>query len=264
MHRPRIACQTITFGPDQGSRFPEVLDAVAAAGYDALEAGFRHLQPMPVATLKQLLAERDLHLAASHCGGNLEDPDQADGERRILDRMIATLAELGTELLLYSGLRYESDEQIRRAVDELNRAAETCARHGIRLLYHNHHWEFRDHGGKVMEALEAQRGALGFCPDLGWVYRGGEEVIPFLERVQDRLGGIHFKDFTGPEEGATIVELGEGTAPLAEAAAWLLQHKPDLYWIAEQDATELVPEEAVRRNRAFLEAQIPAEAAANG
>lgn len=252
----RIGCQTITWGEGQRERLPEVFAEAAAAGFSGLEIGYRHLRGIEPGTLRGMLAEHGLVLAASHIGGNLEDTSQADGERRLLDEVLDLLTAADCGLLMYSGLRDTGDaSELRRGVEALGRAAETCRTRGVRLLYHNHDWEFA-HGARVMDALRADASdALGFCPDVGWVDHGGADVLPFLESVKERIGAIHFKDFAPPGAPDPFVTLGAGVAPLRETAAWLRTAFPNGLWvIAEQDRVSegLSPAEAVRRNGAFL------------
>jgi hypothetical protein len=40
------ACQTITFGDEQNQPFPSIFDAIAAIGYEGVEIGFRHIEPI--------------------------------------------------------------------------------------------------------------------------------------------------------------------------------------------------------------------------
>ena len=90
----RLACQTITWGEEQRHHFPSVLSEVAAAGYEGVEIGFRHIRQTPPALLQDLLGENGLVLAASHLGGNLEDPAHADAERSFLEEALDYLDAL--------------------------------------------------------------------------------------------------------------------------------------------------------------------------
>lgn len=250
----RVACQTITWGEEQCHHFPAVFAEVAAAGYEGVEIGFRHIREIPPETLKSLLDANGLILAASHIGGNLEDPAQADAERSVLDEALAYLNALGCGLLMYSGLRYRDEPQFDADLARLNRAALRCREAGVRLLYHNHDWEFADADGRVIEALLTKADpALGFCPDIGWVQKGGADVPAFLDRAKARIGAVHFKDFAGPERTIDTVVLGEGIAPLPYAAGWMQANLPAGSWaIAEQDRADLPPGEAAARNARYL------------
>lgn len=247
-----MACQTITWGPGQKDRLPEVFAEVRQAGFTAVEIGFRHIRETPPARLVDMLGSEGLVLAASHVGGNLFDTTQADEERGLLDEVIGYLNATDTSLLMYSGLRYEADGQLAQGIDMLNCAAEKCMAYGITLLYHNHNWEFES-GGRVIEALLTNGcDALGFCPDVGWVMKGGEDAVSFLGKIKPKLGAVHFKDFATRDPGCDTVVLGQGVAPLVAAADWLKHNVSGLYVIAEQDNADVPAAEAAAGNAAFL------------
>ena len=135
----------------------------------------------------------------------------------------------------------------------LCRSARRCAESGVKLLYHNHNWEFSDEEGRVMQDLLATAcDELALCPDLGWIHKGGEDVLEFLKQNQERIGAVHFKDFASMEPVVDTVVLGRGIAPLREALAWLQTNRPELWLIAEQDYCEGDPADAVAANAAFL------------
>jgi len=248
----KLGCQTITFGADQNEDFPAVFAAVARAGYSGVELGFRHIAEISPEDLQRMLAAEGLALAGSHIGGNLEDTDQAEGEKKILEQILDYLNAMDVDILMYSGLRGEGAE-LRAQIDMLNKASVECCARGVRLCYHNHDWEFFD-GERIMRTLiEHAVPELAFGPDVGWVYRGGKDVIEFLDSVRDRVAYMHFKDFAGLEgERTNFVTFGEGGAPLADVAAWVKRNAPDIWVVAEQDRSDLPAEEAVTRNGAYL------------
>ena len=245
-----IACQTITWGAEQKEHFAEVFAEVAAAGFTGVEVGFRHIRETAPADLKKMLDHHGLVLAASHVGGNLFDPSQADAERAVLDEALDYLHAMGTKLLMYSGLRFKDDEQLARDIKTLNRAAAKCREQDVSLLYHNHNWEFAE-DGKVIRAL-IKDGELGFCPDVGWVMKGGWKINDLLDSICGRIGAIHFKDFATNGPGCDTVPLGKGVAPLKEAAEWIKKNTSGLWVIAEQDNTDILPAEAAAVNGDFL------------
>ena len=260
----RIACQTITFGERQSEDFPRVFEAVSAAGYGGVEIGFRHLAKEDPHQMQRQLADAGLLLVASHVGGNLEDTPQASEERQVLDTVIDFLTHVDCTLLMYSGLRSESDEEIARDVDMLNRAAERCAAAGIQLLYHNHYWEFAQDSRTMNLLLRSAAPELGLCPDLGWIHKAGGDVLAFLGENIDRIGAVHFKDCATLEPGTDTVVYGTGCVPLRGAAEWLQANRPDLWMIAEQDHCDGDPAEAVRLNADFLRSAFGTCAAQSG
>jgi sugar phosphate isomerase/epimerase len=248
----RIACQTITWGETQRENFPAVFGASAEAGYTGLEIGFRHIQPIPPATLADMLAKNDLTLVATHVGGNLQDRSQASGEQQMLEAVLDYLNAAGCSLLMYSGLRFESLDQFQRDLESVLEAADRCRERGVQFLYHNHDWEFANDGRIINTLLDECGPDVGFCPDIGWIAKGGADVLNTLNRMGGRVGAVHFKDFAGPGAEIDTVMLGDGLAPLRDAAAWAARHRPDVWLIAEQDQAAVPPRQAIEQNARFL------------
>ncbi len=247
-----IACQTITFGETQKEHFPEIFGQVKAAGYEGVEIGIRHVANITPDALAQLLDEAGLALTALHLGGNLLDLNQADGERNNLDYAIQYMKVAGTSTLMYSGLRGETDEELHKNLDMLNKAAELAKAQGMSLLYHNHNWEFEKDGRIIKALINDSSKALGFCPDIGWVMRGGWDTVEFLEKIKGRVGALHFKDFAEIDGKWETVMLGEGVAPLKEAAEWAKKNTSGMWAIAEQDRAAVPPDQAVAQNAEYM------------
>jgi sugar phosphate isomerase/epimerase len=248
-----IGCQTITYGDPQHDRFSEIFSELAEDGYEGLEIGYRRLKNIPASEAVALLKHNGLELLGSHIGGNLEDAGQAKAERSMIDEVLDYLEEVGTPRLMYSGLHFESGEQFRRDLDMIFRSAERCRSRGIRLLYHNHDWEFAD-GWKVYSPLLAEAPeSLHFCVDVGWVEKAGIDALRVLERVGERLEVVHFKDFatTGNRDMDTVV-LGTGAIDLPKVSRWLIQRGKAAWIVAEQDVAQGSVSDATRANAAFL------------
>lgn len=247
-----IACQTITWGDEQAKRFPEVFAEVKAAGFAGVEIGFRHVRQVAPTDLRAMLDQSSLIMPALHIGGNLFDPAQADEERKILDLALEYLRAMDTNLLIYSGMRVQTQEQFAKELDMLNQAAESLRAQGIHLLYHNHNWEFANDAWIMRPLISESSNALGFCPDIGWVMKGGWDIARFLDAVKGRIGAIHFKDFATNESKVDTVVLGEGVAPLREAAEWIAANTDGMWAIAEQDDADIPASQAALKNADFL------------
>lgn len=257
-----LGLQTITWGDPQHDRMDAILATAAAAGYAGVEIGWRRVSDVGVDRLGELLERHGLELAASHVGGNLVDVQQADTERQDIDPVLDGLDSLRCGLVLYSGLKYESDAQLAREIDHLNAAAERCAARGVRLCYHNHDWEF-DHGQAVYRALiDRTADALAFCPDVGWLHKAGQDCLAVLDAMRPRLAALHFKDFRTRTPGvADFCCLGEGCVPFEAVLGWVRRQGLSDFWIiAEQDEHDGPPEQAVQRNAAYLARQTGREA----
>jgi sugar phosphate isomerase/epimerase len=251
MTQHRFACQTITWGNDQDQRFPEMFGEIAAGGFAGVEIGFRRLEATPPAALRQQLEAYGLTLVASHIGGNLADLNQARGEWDVLSRVLDYLNALDAGLLMLSGIRGEDADRLKHELEFFEKSAAACRARGVDLLYHNHDWEFTSPLG-IWEAM-VEREAFRFCPDLGWIYKGGRSAVETLARIRGRIGAVHFKDFAAMEPRMNPVPLGEGVAPLREGAAWIRDHVGTPLWlISEQDEAAIPTAEMAARNGAFL------------
>ena len=246
-----LACQTITWGDEQNTRFPEIFQEISDAGFQGVEIGFRHIASLEPETFCSELESHGLKLVASHIGGNLANLSQARGEWEILTKVLDFLNRAGAGLLMLSGIRGRDPEILKQELDFYEKAEADCAARNVSLLYHNHDWEFTSPHG-IFEAM-LKRKAFRFCPDLGWIYKAGRPVTDVLDRIGDRIGAVHFKDFAALEPRMNTVILGDGAAPLAECAQWITAHMTDPVWIiAEQDRSDKAAAETARRNAAFL------------
>ena len=105
-----------------------------------------------------------------------------------------------------------------RAVAELVAGAAAAARgHGLRIGYHNHHWELavRLDGRTALERFaELLDPAVVLEVDTYWAAVGGQDVPALLGRLGDRVRPLHLKD--GPLDGDTAAQLplGAGAMPV--------------------------------------------------
>ncbi|MEM1026745.1 MAG: sugar phosphate isomerase/epimerase family protein [Planctomycetota bacterium] len=236
MHRP--ALQTITWGDPQHDRFDAILETAKAAGFSGVEIGFRRLRHITADSARAMLDRHGLTLSATHIGGNLSDHSQASEERDAFEQALEYMVALGVEFLMYSGLNEPDDEQLDAQIHGLNEAAKRCSDRGVRLLYHNHAWEFADNRRILDRLLTLADPALGFGPDLGWVAKAGADVSAFLDELGDRIGLIHLKDYFGEERGQfSTAHFGEGVMDFQPVWDWLHVNQRRGFWVtAEQDA----------------------------
>jgi sugar phosphate isomerase/epimerase len=247
-----IGCQTITWGEKQREMSPQVFDEAKKAGYSGVELGVRHVSDITPDTLTQMLDEAGLALVALHVGGNLFNADQAHGERSALDVAIDYTKMAGAKIMMYSGMNAKEKPQLETELDMLSRAADACKAQDIHLLYHNHYWEFANDAWILNALIGDTSKALGFCPDIGWVMRGGMDTVEYLDKIKGRVGAMHFKDFGKINGKWETVMLGEGVAPLKDAATWIKKNTSGIWAIAEQDRAAVPPAEAVAQNAEFM------------
>lgn len=82
------------------------------------------------------------------------------------------------------------------AVEDITKTAKLLADNGIKMLYHNHEFEFERYEGKfLMDWLYEAVPALGVQIDTCWIRFAGYEPTEYIEKYADRLPIIHLKDF---------------------------------------------------------------------
>ena len=113
----------------------------------------------------------------------------------------------------------ESYDNLMSFIETFNKAAEGYAKHGFKLTYHNHSFEFvRINGNKTImdylyENLDPKN--TSFVLDTCWLAHGGADVRYWMEKLAGRVDILHLKDikvFNNPEgkiEG-TMTEIGNG------------------------------------------------------
>jgi sugar phosphate isomerase/epimerase len=85
-----------------------------------------------------------------------------DPQHHLFDHIFGIAAELSVEL------------------EKLRAIALGCAEHDIKLLYHNHDWEFRGNR-RIWDRLQsAEIEGLGYALDLGWAIKGGQDMAAQL------------------------------------------------------------------------------------
>ncbi len=86
----------------------------------------------------------------------------------------------------------------------------------IRIGIHNHGPGHRfDRIEQSLEAVERWDRRIGFCPDTGHYMRSGEDPVEAVEKLSDRLYGIHLKDHARiARDNPPETILGEGAMDL--------------------------------------------------
>ena len=94
---------------------------------------------------------------------------------------------------------FVKEPKLRPAMDKIHAA-------GLQFMYHNHNFEYEtklEDGRPVMYHLSEDftPEQMCFTLDTYWVYYGGYDVVPEIERLSGRLPVVHFKDMLVTEDG---------------------------------------------------------------
>ncbi|HJY43112.1 MAG TPA: sugar phosphate isomerase/epimerase [Propionibacteriaceae bacterium] len=170
------------------------------------------------------------------------------------DVIFALAAELGIQTVIepyVDPARWESEADISDVASELNAAASKAADHGLRVGYHNHHFELESkiagvHGLEVLADRLAPEVVLEV--DTYWAYAGAADVPALLKRLGDRVVALHLKDGDGSLDTSKQVPLGSGVLPVWD----IISAAPEALRVVELDDSETDLLEAVRASREFL------------
>lgn len=226
---------------NMGEDAKAALTAVAEAGYKNIEAaGYRDgkFYNMAPQDFKRLLKEAGLTPISSHQGGvTLEN----------VDAMIADVKAVGFKYFVIpsppKGLR-DDHEQLATV---LAAVGEKCHKAGLKLLYHNHDFEFKkgDDGIVTIDYLLENTDSkyVNFQMDLYWVVKAGKDPLGYFDKYPGRFKMWHVKDMDA--EGK-FTPVGKGQINFSKILA---QKKLSgmKYYMVEQDNTfDITPLEAIK------------------
>lgn len=194
-----------------------VIRKVAAIGYKEVETyGYdpKHgFWGMPAKQLSQLLKSVKLTAPSGHVG---VDPFIRDGKTDELKANIEALKTIGATYFtvpwLDESLRQSADDY-KKVAEKLNKAAELCKAAGLRFAYHNHDFEFKQHGGVTGYSIllkETDPKLVSFELDIYWAVHSGQQPAKIFAAHPGRFPMWHVKDMdkAHPDQNT---EVGKGS-----------------------------------------------------
>ncbi len=253
-----IAVQLYTLRTLTGT-FDETLAQVASAGYTAVETVGNH--DCSVSEMQALLDKHGLQVIATHL--------QLDDLKNSLSDIIAFNQAIGNNTLVAPYIPYLIGESRRSVYQEtgdlLGQIAQRCQAEGLRLLYHNHHWEMVEIEGKLALdwLFESAGESLGFEPDLAWVVFGGIDPTDLLQRYTGRCPRVHIKDLgeTDPNspdqvvDGAVMADVGSGNLDWSTLLPVARDAGAEWYIVEHDNPRD--PVASVSNSLAYLQKQLP-------
>jgi len=157
---------------------------------------------------------------------------------------------------LFSSL--EADDW-KRTADFLNQKGEALARHGLRLGYHNHGFEFLPLPGDrkgyqlLLEHTDPQLVCFEF--DLGWAVSAGEQLPPWFALLGKRLEMLHLKDTR--RRAAMAMDLastdaGTGIVKWRELTDLIAHSRVEHMFVEHEEPFATTPMDAARNDYAYL------------
>ena len=263
----RVACQTYTWemlGDAWQGQVTDILDWVAAAGYDGVEISnymIREFAGRP-SEFGSELRRRGLALAAFafSSSSGFTDPARYEADLDGARQTVEFLAGLPGSCLGLGGAGSPSRERARKKLDQAIRLYNAVGRlavpAGVPVNVHPH-----SHFGSLLETAEEYQYLLdrldpayvSFGPDTGHIVRGGQDLLTCLRTHLPRITHLHLKDATAAGEW---VALGDGISDFP-AVMGILESAGYRGWVvAEEESPDARADgiAAIRRNRAYLRA----------
>lgn len=247
MSAPRLGLQLYTVR-DAPLPLPELLQALAAAGYEGVETvGTQGVAPE---VLRAALADVGLVVASAHVP--LADL------RSDLDAVLAAHVALGTPMLVVPWLapddRPTDLEGWTALGTELDALGARVVDGGLQLAYHHHDFELVRHGDRtglsaLLDAAEPER--LRVELDAGWLLAVGEDPVRWLETWGPRVARLHLKDVDRTRT-PPWVDVGDGVLDVAGVLAAAARH--GVAWALVEHDAPTDPLATARRSAAAVRA----------
>jgi len=134
-------------------------------------------------------------------------PNLRDNTQQLADEA----AEGGLTYVVCAGMPVDTMDDIKAAVDVMNKAGEICKKSGLQFAYHNHHLEFIPVGGVTpfdYMMANTDKNLVQAELDLGWAIVAGKDPIDVFNKYPGRIPLWHVKDIDKTTKAPT--ELGSG------------------------------------------------------
>lgn len=243
-----------TVRDDMGADAKATLQAVADAGFKNIEAAsyaegkFYNMTP---ADFKAYLSEVGLTPISTHQGSvTLENADQmmADVKAAGFEYFVVPVPPMGMFTFNMEDRTMGMKGTPQELADILDTLGEKANAAGLKLLYHNHDFEFKkgDNDVVMIDYLleNCNPEFVNFQMDLYWVTKAGADPVAYFEKYPGRFKLWHVKDM---DDQGRFAPVGEGTIDFGR-----ILEKKELsgmeYYMVEQDMTfdGLKPLEAIK------------------
>jgi len=239
----------------------EALRETHQAGYAHVELSADFFAPAVREHTRELLTKFALSPESVYAGTTVHEPPAAEASIHAVLELVRFLKPLGTRVIVTNPSpkpkqQRKSDNELKTQAHYINQLGAALRRQGIRLLLHHHTPELRDNAREWWYQLEHTNPKLsGCCVDVHWAYRGGQDVMPFLQRVGTRLESLHLRN---SQHGVWMEDFGPGDVDYGPIAEYLHQINYKGFLVVElayEKGTAMTRglEEDLQRSRIYTE-----------
>lgn len=207
-----------TVREDMGNDAKATLQKVADAGYAYFEAAdykdgkFYGMEPKEFKSYAESLGLKPI---SAHMGGvTLENADQqiADTKAAGFKYFTIPVPPMGMFTFDRENRTMGMKGTMKEFADILTTLGKKCKAAGLKLLYHNHDFEYKDNEDGIKPIVYLLENTdpkyVNFQMDLYWVTRAGADPVAYFEKYPGRFKLWHVKDM---DEEGKFAPVGEGT-----------------------------------------------------
>lgn len=249
MGRIKVGCQTYTWemlGEVWRGSVTDILDAVAAAGYEGIELTnnmIGEFADRPGDFARELQA-RNLALAGFAYAPASAWTDPATREADVAEGLhwLEFVKHFPGAKFCLSGAAHESrdrwEEKLDHAIGLYNELGKAAAAAGVSANVHPH-----SHFGSLLESADEYQYLLdhldpryvSFGPDTGHIVRGGQDLLTCLRTHLLRITHLHLKDADASRHWQP---LGDGQCDYPAVLALLAEAGYDGWVVAEEESEQ--------------------------
>lgn len=264
----KVGIQLYSVRDHMNQDFYGTLKAIKNAGYDYVE--FAGYFGKSAEEIRAMLDELGLECISVH-----------EGAETYLNGGKAAVDFLNTIGAKYSAIPWYPIEKLKgdfdATVEKFKKTSDLLAEGSIRLLYHNHDFEFQKLGGEYIldKIYSAMDGKLEGEVDTCWVHYAGIDPSEYLLRYKGQMKVLHLKDFecenlaSGPvyelinsdesnadknAAGFKFKPLGDGRQDFAKILAAAEEVGIEYVIVEQDDSYEQDSIEAAAQSRKYLKA----------
>ena len=213
MYNFPIALQLYSVRDDMEADFAGTLKKVKSFGYDGVE--FAGLFGHTAEEVKKMCADAGVTPISAHVPYD---------ELKKGDETFKTYAEIGCKYIVIPWINAEylaGGEKNAEFYENVKKFGELANKHGMKLCYHNHDFEFEKVDGEykidlLYKAISPE--LLSTQLDTCWVNVGGENPADFVRKYNGRIEIVHLKDFAGTKGGNMYALIGNDESKKKEAS----------------------------------------------
>lgn len=252
----KAGCQTYSWEmqlKERPTTLFQMFDAVKTAGFEGVEftnnTGGKWLQEPK--RVREELCKRNLKLTAvTIARSGYTDPAERTADLEVINNALVFLKDFPGTFLTLTGAAHEDqnnwEKHLAEAVTLYNLAAAEAKKRGILCCIHPH----SHHGSLLQTKMQYEylfsnlEESVRWCPDVGHIVRGGQDLTTCLESYKKRIAYIHLKDVDTANEWQA---LGRGRIDFKRFFRWLKETDYEGWLVAEEES-KLAWEDPLKAN----------------